>query len=285
MKIQEACRECVLNQAVRMADILGLESREREAILKIARAHIAKFDESLSPPVNAYKFYEEAARYLGVFDIYKDVKKASSKKAKEFEATCEEHIKNSQNPLLTATKIAVAGNVIDLASSVQYDLEDELEHILQKKFEIDDFDKLSDALRKAKNIVYLSDNAGEEVFDALYIKTIKKLYPDMRIYYFTRGRPIINDITYEEALGAGLNELALVINSGVPTPGFVPELASAEARAIFEKADFLIAKGMGNYECLSEYGDLDVFHLFKVKCDVVSAAIGATLGAIICKKA
>jgi uncharacterized protein with ATP-grasp and redox domains len=284
MKIQDACRECIVKQAIRVGDLLNLCENDKKAVLGIANLHVANFDDTLSPPQNAYKFYEETAKYLGVDDIYLDIKKASSEKAKKFKAICEKYIQNASDKLLTATKIAVVGNVIDLASYVQYDLEEEIEKVLESRFFIDDFIYLKAALQKAKSVVYISDNAGEEIFDKIYIEFIKELFFDIEVYYFTRGKPIINDITYQDALNSKMDETTVVVNSGVPTPGFVFELANKKAVELFKKADLIIAKGMGNYECLSEYGGFNIFYLFKVKCSVVSEDIDAPLGAMICKK-
>ncbi|MDR3178012.1 MAG: ARMT1-like domain-containing protein [Campylobacteraceae bacterium] len=284
MKIQNACKECVLKQAARVGELLNLDKKSKEAVLGMASVHAANFDDTLSPPQNAYRFYEDAAKYLGVEDIYKDIKKASSKKAEEFRAICERYIQNASDRLLMATKIAVAGNVIDLASYMQYDLKEEVDKVLRSEFYVDDFIYLKAALQEAKSIVYISDNAGEEIFDKIYIKVIKELFCDIKVYYFTRGKPIINDITYQEALDSGMHEAAVVINSGVPTPGFVPELAGKEAAGLFKEADLVIAKGMGNYECLNEYKKSNIFYLFKVKCDVVGEDVNAPLGALVCKK-
>ncbi|MDR1460669.1 MAG: ARMT1-like domain-containing protein [Campylobacteraceae bacterium] len=284
MKIQSTCKECVVKQAVRVGELLNLNESAKEAILDIANVHVANFDDALSPPQNAYRFYEDTAKYLKIDDIYKDIKKTSSEKAKKFRTTCEQYIQNSADKLLTATKIAVAGNVIDLASYMQYDLREEVEKVLESKFFIDDFIFLKNALQKAKRVAYISDNAGEEIFDKIYINLIKELFCDIEVYYFTRGKPIINDITYKDALDSKMDEVAIVVDSGVPTPGFVPELADKKALKLFKEADFIIAKGMGNYECLSEYKGFDIFYLFKVKCGVVSEDINAPLGALVCKK-
>ncbi|MDR1555228.1 MAG: ARMT1-like domain-containing protein [Campylobacteraceae bacterium] len=284
MKIQNACKECVIKQAVRVGDLLNLDKNTKNAVLDIANLHVANFNDNLTPPQNAYGFYEDTAKYLGVLDIYKDIKEASSKKAEEFREICEKYIQNASDKLLTATKIAVVGNVIDLASYMQYDLEEEIERVLESRFFIDDFAFLKTALQKAKNIVYIADNAGEEIFDKIYIKFIKKLFRDIQVYYFTRGKPIINDITYKDAIDSKMDEVSTVVNSGVSTPGFVLELADKKAVKLFKEADLIIAKGMGNYECLSEYDGFDIFYLFKVKCHVVGEDIHAPLGSLVCKK-
>ncbi|MDR0408562.1 MAG: ARMT1-like domain-containing protein [Campylobacteraceae bacterium] len=284
MRIQNVCKECVVKQAMRMGDLLSLDKSGKEIVLSMANAHTANFDDALSPPENAYKFYEDAAKYLETNDIYKEFKKASSKKAEEFRAVCEQYIQDSEDKLLSATKIAVVGNVIDLASYMQYDLKEEVAKVLESRFFIDDFIFLKTALQNAREIVYISDNAGEEIFDKIYIKLIKELFCDVEVYYFTRGKPIINDITYQDALDSKMDEVAIVVDSGVPTPGFVPKLANEKALKLFKRADFIIAKGMGNYECLSERKESDIFYLFKVKCSVVGEDINAPLGALVCKK-
>jgi len=41
---------------------------------------------------------------------------------------------------------------------------------------------------------------------------------------------------------------------------------------------------MGNYECLEGVGDRRIYHLFKVKCEVVARSVGAGLGSLIFQK-
>lgn len=267
-----------------MCELLHVSPEQREAIMALAHKHSQTFDFDLTPPHNATPLYEAMAEHLGVEDLYADIKKASSLKALEFHSLCQAHIASSEHRLLTATKTAVAGNVIDLASVMMYDLEEELGKIYKTPFSIDDFDALEKSLQKTKTLVYLADNAGEEIFDKLYIQTIRSLFSNIEIYYFVRGRPIINDLTCKDALSSGMDEVATIIDSGVPTPGLALEFMAEPARALFEKAECIISKGMGNYECLGEIKNLPIFFLLKVKCNVVANAIGAKLGDIICKK-
>ncbi len=284
MRLQKECLSCIAGQAERVCTLLEVDEKQRQTVLKTAQEHIANFDLNQTPPFNAAPLYEDIAKLLGVEDIYKDFKKESSKKAKAFVPFCESKIKNSQNKLFDATKTAIAGNVIDLGAGILYDLEEELQKIYTTPFAIDDFSMLEEALSRASSVVYLADNAGEEIFDKLYIETIRELYPSINIYYFVRGRPIINDLTYAEALSSGLDSVSTVIDSGVPTPGLTIELMKKEAREIFYKADLIISKGMGNYECLGDTPNLPIFFLFKVKCKVVARAAGACMGDIVCKK-
>ena len=99
----------------------------------------------------------------------------------------------------------------------------------------------------------------------------------------TRGKPIINDITFDEAKADGLERVAALVDSGVDTPGFVYNRASEEAQRLFDESDVVLTKGMGNYECLSPSPRGNLVYLLKVKCRVVSRSIGAEIGSIICK--
>ena len=284
MKLHTECLTCIENQASRVCDLLHVNTSQRHAILELAQKHIKHFDFSLTPPHNATPLYEAMADYLGVFDLYKTLKTHASLIAKQFIPLCEEKIATSSDPLLSATKTAVAGNVIDLASVMMYDLKEELEKIYDTPFTIDDFFELKQTLAKTRTLVYLADNAGEEIFDKLYLKTLKSIFPSLDIYYFVRGKPIINDLTYEDALNSGMDEVATIVDSGVPTPGLAIELMNQTARTIFEKADCILSKGMGNYECLGDTKGFCIFFLFKVKCSVVARDVGANLGDIVCKK-
>ncbi|ATB70137.1 DUF89 family protein [Sulfurospirillum diekertiae] len=284
MNLQEPCLTCIYDQTKRVCELLHVNDEQAKSIDTLAQNQILLFDKNQNPPLNAAPLYEAMAELLKLDDLYADFKKASSQKAKAFLPLCEAKINASSNKLFEATKTAVAGNVIDLAAVMLYDLEEELEKIYHTPFAIDDFNALEAQLAKTKILVYLADNAGEEIFDKLYIQTITELYPDIEVYYFVRGRPIINDLTCKDALASGMNEVAVIVDSGVPTPGLVIEHMNEKARVIFEKADCIISKGMGNYECLGETEGLPIFFLFKVKCNVVAQAVGAQLGNIICKR-
>ena len=284
MKIHTECLACIEGQAKRVCDILHLNNLQRQDIVKLAKQHIDSFDLQLTPPHNATPLYEAIAHYLSVDDLYEEIKAQSSLMAKNFIPLCEEIITSSHDPLFSATKIAVAGNVIDLASVMMYDLKEELEKNHETPFAIDDFVALRQLLPDVKTLVYLADNVGEEIFDKLYIQTLKKLFPSLDVYYFVRGKPIINDLTYQDALNSGMDEVSTIIDSGVPTPGLAMEFMNQNARDIFKSAQCIISKGMGNYECLGEVSGLPIFFLFKVKCNVVAQAVGAQLGNIICKR-
>ncbi len=236
-----------------------------------------------TPPKNATPMYQMISNLLNRADLYKDVKQKSILMAEQFVPNCKQEIKNSSDPFLTAIKIAVAGNVIDLASEFVFDLKDELKKVLKTNFAIDHTKELHQKLEKSTHVVYLADNAGENVFDRLFIQTLKEQFEDIKIYYFARSSPIINDITYEELKDDPINDIATLIDSGIKTPGVIIEDLTKEARMLFESADCIISKGMGNFECLSEYKDYPIYYLLKIKCNVVANALEIKVGDIVCK--
>jgi uncharacterized protein with ATP-grasp and redox domains len=284
MNIQKECVECIYNQSKRVSSFLNVPAKIAEQIDTLAKKHIENFDFQNTPPHNATPMYEDMAKLLEVDDLYATLKEEASENAKKFISTCKDKIKSATDTLEAAIKTAIAGNVIDLAAEVMFDLEKEIDKIFHTSFAIDDFEKLKTKLATTKKLVYLSDNAGEEVFDKICIETLKKLYPHLEVFYFVRGKPIINDLTIEHAKKSGLDEVAVLVDSGVPTPGYALDLANPTSKKLFYEADCIISKGMGNYECLGVMQDLPLFFLLKVKCQVVAREIGAKLGDIVCKQ-
>ncbi|MBN2782518.1 MAG: DUF89 family protein [Campylobacterales bacterium] len=285
MNIQPQCVECIINQSKKVASAIGADDALSNKLTSTAMQMSKKFCFSSNPPEVATDVYKEMARIACKYDLYDEVKEASTKKAKSFIPILKDELAKSDNKLLTATKIAVAGNVIDLAAEVEFDLHEELEKIFHTDFAYDDFEMMQQKLSNAKDVVILGDNVGEHIFDYMFIEVLKELYPNVNYSYFVRGNPIINDVTIKEAKEAGFDKLCNLVDSGVNTPGFTYNRANKDAKGFFDKADIVIAKGMGNYECLSPSHKKDICFLLKVKCQVVASSLKLEVGDIVCKMA
>jgi len=283
MKIDEACVGCIINQSVKVADAIKADASLKHQLLSTVEQMSTHFSFEQTPPEIAADVYEKMADIAHRKDLYEEQKQHATTQALSFVPFLEEKLSNTQELLLTATKIAVAGNVIDLAAEVTFDLEHELEKIFHTEFAINDIDRLDKALRDASSVVLLGDNVGEHIFDYLYIKTLKRLYPHIHFAYFVRGVPIINDVTMKEAQEAGFEELCELVDSGVNTPGFTYTRATPYAQKLFDNADLVISKGMGNYECLTPTHRKNICFLLKVKCGVVGLSLKQNIGDIICK--
>lgn len=283
MKIDTACVECIINQSAKVANAIDADKELSSKLTSTIREMSKDFSFDDNPPEIASYVYEKMSQIANKKDLYDEVKELSTIKALSFVPLVKEKIKTSQNKLLAATKTAVAGNVIDLAAAVEFDLEDELNKIYDVDFAHNDFNKLKQELQKAKKVLVIGDNVGEHIFDYIYIETLQDLYPSIKFSYMVRGNPIINDVTMKEAKEAGFDELCYLVDSGVNTPGFTYNRANNISKKLFDEADLVISKGMGNYECMSPSHRKNICFLLKVKCDVVSSSLSCEVGSIVCK--
>ncbi len=270
MNIQLECYKCIFNQVFNITKRLDLDEKTAAEVIREGAKNLAKYDLSFKPPVIASEIYGKISKLLDKKDLFEKEKKEAIKEALKFKPLFKKRLQKSKNILFDACKIAVAGNVIDLGVNQEYDLTKEIKKIFQTDFYKNDFDIFEKEILNAKNICYIADNAGENIFDEILIEVIKKLNPNVKIYYVIRGEPIINDVTIDDLKGLEIFDFAEVINSGVDTPGFCLEKANKKSKDIFYNADAVISKGMGNFECLYNECGREVFYLFKVKCNPVA---------------
>jgi hypothetical protein len=283
MTIENECIACIIGQSKRVVEAIGASESLSRAILSHVGASLENADFTLSPPVIAAPLYEEMARLSQKIDLYDDQKEHATTQAHHYMPFLRETIEQSNDPFMALLKTAVVGNVIDLAAEVTFDLHGAITSVFDTPFAHDDTDILREWLKAAKTLLYIGDNTGEHLFDALAIEHLKLLYPQLEIFYMVRGNFIINDVTMKEAQEAKMDQLCTLIDSGVNTPGFVYERATPEAQKLFDTADIIIAKGMGNYECMTPVTRTNICFLLKVKCSVVSRSLGHAIGSIICK--
>ena len=129
---------------------------------------------------------------------------------------------------------------------------------------------------RARDILFLADNAGELVFDRLLLE----LLPREKITVVVKGGPAINDALRADAQVAGLEGLVALTDTGCDGAGIVLEACSPEFQRRFARADLIIAKGQANFESLDGC-QKDIFFLFKVKCPVVARHIGYPVGNLV----
>jgi len=278
MKTYLECIPCFLRQALEAAKLAGAEKNVQKEILDEVACALPDFSLSVTPPERARTVYGIVDRHTGNGDSYLELKKNSNMMAQELYPSLIDEVERAKDPLLSAVRLAVAGNVIDYGVPHTFDIEREIEECLEKDFAVFDYDELRSALSKAKVILYILDNAGEIVFDKILVSEIKK-----DVVCAVRGRPIINDVTMRDAEEVGLDMISKVISSGSDVPGTIPEEATPEFRQIYEKADVIISKGQGNYETLADEKK-PIFFIFKAKCPVVAAHMDCNVGDIILKR-
>lgn len=277
MKTYLECIPCFMQQALRAGKLITTDDKIHKEILDHTGSLIHTFNLNNTPAESGAKVYEIISEITGVKDPYKQIKEDNIKQAKKLIPDLKNLIKQSHDPLLTAVKIAIAGNVIDFGVNESFNIEEDLNEILTKDFAISDYEDFKKTADKAKTILYFGDNAGESVFDKLLIEEVNK-----QTYYAVREIPIINDATYEDAVNSGLNEVSEIISSGVKAPGAIVSQFTENVKKLFNSADMVISKGQGNYEGLSN-NTRTIFFLLKAKCKVLADDIGVKKGSIILK--
>jgi hypothetical protein len=227
-----------------------------------------------SVPDLSRDLYALVREYSGNTDPYKQLKRQSNDQVLGIYPDLKKMIQKSDNPFETALRLAIAGNIIDYGIFDQYDLEGTIEKVLHADFAINHAVELKQSLSKAKTVLYLGDNAGEIVFDKLFIETI--MHPN--IWYAVRGAPVINDATMEDARYVHLDDVADIIENGYDAPSTILEHCSKEFNDLYAQADVIISKGQGNLEGLIEQTGKKIFFLLMVKCEVIADVLGVKKG-------
>ncbi len=168
---------------------------------------------------------------------------------------------------------AIVGNIIEFdILGHEFDFGDigKLTLQAQQDLAVDEISKILDAAKKAKEILYLTDNAGEIAFDTLLVAELKKLGTHVTVA--VKGKPIINDATLQDAKAVGMHEVADdLITNGTDTVGLILKECSKRFLARYRSSDLVVAKGMGYAETLTEI-KLKTPHalLLRTKCQPVA---------------
>ena len=91
---------------------------------------------------------------------------------------------------------------------------------------------------------------------------------------------MINDATLEDARLVGMFDVAdEVLTNGGDVVGVIPDLCSEEFMQKFRSAEFILAKGMANFETMTDVGTpCPTAFLFRTKCGNVAGRIGVEVG-------
>ncbi|MCP4604933.1 MAG: DUF89 family protein [Proteobacteria bacterium] len=273
------CVPCIVNQAVEAPRRFTDDPAILEQILKETMAAIIDFDLSRTPPEMGNVLNQIMNRALGNPDPYYQEKRRFNALALELLPEFREMIDSAEDPFETAVRLAIAANFIDFGAPAGR-TDDSLTSIFSeaRRNQIKGRGRaavadLKQEAKKAKNILYLADNAGEIVMDRLLIEQL----PSTKVVVAVREGPAINDALIEDAAEAGLNEIATVVTSGAALPGTPLAVCSPEFCEHFRSADLIISKGQGNYETLSEE-KANIFFLLVAKCRTVAKHLSCELG-------
>ena len=290
MKVELRCISCILNrgylQIQEATDDTALQFKTLSAILRFLAE---EFKPTANPAYLGTKRDRLIRKITGNPDPYKQKKQLSNKKALEVVPLAKTIISKETSPELRFRKAclsAIVGNIME------FDIPDnpfkftDLEKLIQqaeKDLALDEIPQIFNKAKKAKRVLYLTDNAGEIALDTLLVQELKNLGAHVTVA--VKDGPILNDATLKDAQIVGMDKVAdEVISTGSDAVGLFPKECSDEFLNVYNSVDFVVAKGMGHAETLTEL-QLPVLHalLLRTKCSTVANYFNVGTGKNIAK--
>ncbi|MDF7822910.1 ARMT1-like domain-containing protein [Pontiellaceae bacterium B12227] len=277
------CIPCFVRQA---HDALRMVTKDDEALvhrtLRRVMREAAEFELSETPPAMAQTTHRIIREESGHADPYAEIKTESTRMALELADEARNVIRNAIDPFKMAIRFSIAGNIMDFALASKWDrfeLSGFIEKTRLQSIPDEPVEQLRAAVKQARSVLFLGDNAGEAVFDKLLIEQLG----GADVFYAVKGSPVINDVTLEDAKAAGLEQVAELVENGSDAPGTILDDCSSAFRGLFYEAGLVIAKGQANYETLST-ATRPVYFLTQVKCPVIGRDLGEPVGSWVVKQ-
>lgn len=277
MKVDPECASCLLSRA----QIEIYQATTNPALRFRCMAEIVKLlNREFRPSTVAAEIGTKRDRIIkqltSCSDPYKMNKKAANEKAVKMLPYAKKIVNSGytqQERFKKACLCAIVGNIMEFdIPGHKFTLNDLAKTIkgAVKDLVIDDLDKAYELAKKANNVLYLADNAGEIVFDTLLVEQLKNM--GLKVTYVVKGAPVINDATLEDVEFSSMDKLAdEILTTGTDAVGLQKNEVSEEFLKVYENAELVFAKGMGYAETLTEY-KLTKPHLllFRTKCAPVA---------------
>ena len=281
MKVGARCGYCLLyrgyQQILRSTDD---EAVRREAIGALLHLIADMYGDDAVPSIIGAERDRLVHRITGCPDPYAELKEQANRAALEMLPSFEALVTAQPDAerLRKAALIACLGNIIEYdVPGHSADVGSVLENIGGERFTIDDIDLFEVLLGPDINLLYLTDNAGEIAFDRLLVREFRRLGCNVTVA--VKGGPSLNDALMVDAEAVGMvGEADNVISTGTDAVGVNLSEVSGEFLDVYHSADVILAKGMANWETLSEYeAPCPTLFLFRAKCKPVADAVDVPL--------
>jgi uncharacterized protein with ATP-grasp and redox domains len=282
MKVGSRCGYCLLHRGYNMIK-LSTEDEEtrRKAMIALLKLMGEVFNEETVPSVLGQERGRIIAEITGCRDPYKKQKLQENRRALKILPELMKILEETppEEKLRTASKIACLGNVIDYdVPGNNANLDDALK-LLETPFFIDDTDKLKALIQPGTTLLFLTDNAGEIALDTLLVRELKRLGAYVTVAV-KDGPPALNDALMDDALLVGMDKAAdKLITTGAQAIGIRLDESPEWFIDIYNNTDIILAKGMANWETMTENpAPCPTMYLLRTKCEPVAAAVGAPEG-------
>ncbi|AMK14542.1 hypothetical protein AUP07_1509 [methanogenic archaeon mixed culture ISO4-G1] len=276
MRVHTDCVPCLMKRVL-FQSRLSDGADEKGSVECSLKAFAEGFDYSKKSVDLATEVHAASYSKLGK-DPYHELKVRADAVAEGFMDLAQRHVDAAEDKLRACLMVSVIGNIMDFGSTGGISSPEEFEPIFGKLMEqglgLDHSDRIEAILDRSGTIVYMFDNCGESQLDRILIRYLRSR--GKRVVGMVRGEPILNDVTMDDAIRSGLDrELDRILTTGTFYVGIdwsnVPEDLMEEIR----NCDMVIAKGMANFESLSdERLPVPVAHVMRTKCKPVADSIG-----------
>jgi len=277
MEMRPECVPCLLKRVLFQAQLA--DNGTEFIALKDAMAVFSEgFREGRNSAELATEVHRAAYKAMNVSDPYKELKIRADSVAEEYMGFAEEYISSSADRMKAAILVASIGNIMDFGVELAIDDPDmfrkEFRKLLEQGIGHDDTDAVKNILSNAKSVIYVFDNCGESQFDKLLIRELRK--NGLKVIGIVRGEPILNDVSPSDAERTGLNEEVDEMHTTSEFRiGLLLSSLTEDLRKKIASADIMIAKGMANFESLSDQDiGIPVVYILRTKCTPVADALG-----------
>ena len=290
MKVEAECAACIVNRAeAELTEATTNPALRFRSMVELLRLLGKEFKPTAVPADLGTKRDRLIKRITGNNDPYKRSKRISNEKALKLLPLARKLVEEGytqRDRFKRACLCAIVGNIIEFDISGHKFTFGGLRKLFRnagKDMVLDDTGKIYELAKKANKVFYLTDNAGEIVFDTLLVEQLKNM--GVTVTVGVKGGAILNDATLEDAEVSGVNKIAdKIITTGTDAVGLALREFSKEFLEVYDSVDMIFAKGMGYAETLTEY-KLKKPHalLFRTKCNPVANFFGVPRGKNVAK--
>jgi hypothetical protein len=277
MRFSADCVPCLLGRVIYETDLV-VPSKRAEAVNVALDLIGPGFRTGENSAKLATRVHARVYDVIGSKDPYLDLKRRSNMAAEMILPRARKFVEAHGDPLRAACLASIAGNVLDFGIDVGMEGPEQFgakfDQVVGQGIGLDQVDRFRTLLEGASDVVFLTDNAGEIVLDRLLVEQIQ--YMGVRVHGVVKGEPILTDATVDDLNDTGMDK---VFDSWSTTGQFAVGIdldrIPMELKQVLRRADLIIAKGMANFESLSEEGLRPVVYMLRAKCRPVAEAIGA----------
>jgi uncharacterized protein with ATP-grasp and redox domains len=286
MRIHPECIPCIFDRAKFECDLAfgNDEEGKLEALLEISRYASEKIDWSTVPALIGTERGRIISRVSGVADPYAELKRESNRAGSKVLPIAVSFYEKSSDKLRALLTIAAAANSMEYGvRGHQFDegkFKGEFEEILMERV-YGDLKAVRETVKKFSKILYLLDNAGEVVIDKFVVERLEEM--GKVVLVSPKSRPVINDVTSDELIGLGF-DAKKIIPSGSFVGVSLEEAPKDFLDVLFDPEYLVIAKGMGNYETLSEFQEQlkgRLVYVLRAKCLSVADSVNVKKGTLV----